>query len=114
MDSLCRDSKSQFVCDLVDVIVTRMLIIEDKAELLEADRPRRESSPPHNVRISSRELTAKLKILMNNGDDYFTHGSILPGWRYGEYRRSPRLDVISVQRSIDTLRSDVLQRHRQV
>lgn len=91
-----------------------MLIIEDKADLLETERPRRASLPTHSRRISSHDLTKALQKLTTKSDDYYKQGSITPKRRYGGHRRSTSMDVISVQRSIDSLRSDVLQRNRQV
>ena len=91
-----------------------MLIIEDKADLLEPERPRSGSpSPQYSRRITSQDLSAKLQNLIKSDDSYYQEGSVLPTRRYGGYSRNLQWDVISVRRSVDSLRSDVLQRNRQ-
>ncbi|KAI1075881.1 kinase-like domain-containing protein [Whalleya microplaca] len=66
---LCNSRRSsQFVCDLAEIVLSRMLVVEDKLNLRESEG----ASGPFPNRIKASELLTELQKLTQRDDDYLT------------------------------------------
>ncbi|KAL1865018.1 hypothetical protein Daus18300_007365 [Diaporthe australafricana] len=104
-EKLCETERSQFIHEFVELIIAKMLVIEDKAHLKTDEEGTQTCS-----RITANDLAHELDGLVTQDDDYYRPKDKPKAPSLKKYNRAE--NIIVIRQTIDKVRSDAKLRHR--
>lgn len=96
------------MCDFVELVLSQMLVIEEK-ENLSKESPMVEAHTATR-RITAKELACELEEYTGKDDSYYKEANATKIPDLQRYNQTGY--VIRIQKTIETVRTDVRQRHR--